>query len=268
VDSSELAKLEHENWIDYLAASVSLSADGLLIRDRGVVTALGHVPMRFFNQVLVEEPHAEASAIKDGVARGRERGDPFVVSLRDGLDDRFAPMMGELGLVASDNAVTTALTLHPVDVARPADLEPGFEIRRVTDETGLDDHRRTATAGFGADPSVAEAMIKIGLLERPECVLYVGYLNDLPVTSGLGWRTNRTIGVYNIATIPAARRHGFGEAMTAQVLADGKAAGCDVGALQASSMGRPIYQRMGFRMALRYIGYVEPVAPETPSGGP
>jgi hypothetical protein len=40
-------------------------------------------------------------------------------------------------------------------------------------------------------------------------------------------------------------------------LADGKAAGCDVGTLQASSMGRPIYQRMGFRMALRYIGYVD-----------
>jgi hypothetical protein len=41
------------------------------------------------------------------------------------------------------------------------------------------------------------------------------------------------------------------------VLADGAAAGCDVAALQASSMGRPIYERLGFRMAVRYIGYVE-----------
>jgi ribosomal protein S18 acetylase RimI-like enzyme len=86
----------------------------------------------------------------------------------------------------------------------------------------------------------------------------VGYVNGLPVTAGLGWRTGRTIGVYNIATIPTARRRGFGEAMTARVLADGEAAGCDVGALQASSMGRPIYQRLGFRTVLRYTGYVEP----------
>jgi len=258
VDPSELARLEHENWIEYLAASVSLADSSLVIRDRGIVALLGHVPMRFFNQILVEEPRASASAIRDAVARARERRDEFVVSLREGLDDRFAPLTAELGLAASDDAVTSAMALHPVrDGARPAGLEPGFEIRRVTDETGLEDHRRTVTGGFGADPSVAEAMIGIGLLDRPECVVYVGYLDGLPVTSGLGWRTGRTIGVYNIATIPAARRQGFGEAMTARVLADGKGAGCDVGALQASSMGRPIYQRMGFRMALRYIGYVD-----------
>jgi GNAT superfamily N-acetyltransferase len=265
VEAAALAPLEHANWIDYLATSVSLSADGLVIRDRGIVAVLGHVPMRFFNQILVEESHAAASAIRDAVARGRERRDPFVVSLREGIDDRFAPLMAELGLVTSDDAVTSAMTLHPVrDPAPPADLEPGFEICRVTDETGLEDHRRTVTAGFGADQSVADAMIGIGLLDRPECAVYVGYLNGQPLTAGLGWRTGRTIGVYNIATIPAARRHGFGEAVTAEVLADGKAVGCDVGALQASSMGRPIYERLGFRMALRYIGYVEPLSGARP----
>jgi predicted acetyltransferase len=101
-------------------------------------------------------------------------------------------------------------------------------------------------------------MMGIRLLDRPEGAAYVGYLDGLPVTSGLGWRTHRTIGVYNIATISAARRRGFGQAMTARVLANGKAAGCDVAALQASSMGRPIYQRMGFRTAVQYIGYVDP----------
>jgi GNAT superfamily N-acetyltransferase len=260
VDAAALAALEHANWIDYVAASVSLGPKGLLVRDRGIVTALGHVPMRFYNQILVEEPHAVAEAIGDAVACGRERRDQFVVSLRDGFDDRFAPQMAELGLVASDDSVTSAMALHPIGDAAPStDLDPGFEIRRVTDETGLEDHRRTVTAGFDAHPSVAEAMIGIGLLGRPECAVYVGYLNGLPVTAGLGWRTGQTIGVYNIATIPTARRHGFGAVMTARVVADGKAAGCDVGALQASSMGRPIYQRMGFRMALRYFGYVEPL---------
>ena len=259
VEAAALARLEHANWIAYLAASVSLSASGLLVRDRGIVAVLGHVPMRFYNQILVEEPHAAAEAIGDAVTRGRERRDPFVVSLREGPDDRFAPLMADLGLVASDDAVTRAMALHPVrDRARPAAVEQGFQIRRVTDETGLEDHRKTVTAGFGADDSVAEAMLATALLERPECAIYVGYLDGLPVAAGLGWRTGRTIGVYNIATIPTARRHGFGAAMTAQVLADGEAAGCDVGALQASSMGRPIYQRMGFRMALRYIGYVDP----------
>jgi hypothetical protein len=47
--------------------------------------------------------------------------------------------------------------------------------------------------------------------------------------------------------------------MTARVVADGVVAGCDVAALQASEMGRPIYERLGFRTVVRYAAYVEPV---------
>jgi GNAT superfamily N-acetyltransferase len=259
MDRSELATLEHENWIDYLAASVSLSADGTMVRDRGVVTLLGHVPMRFFNQILVEHSGAVASAIRDAVALGNELGDPFVVSLRENADDRFMPLMADLGLVTSGDVATLGMTLHPLRAReRTADPESRFDIRRVSDASGLEDHRRAVSAGFGADASVADAMVPIDLLGRSEVAMYVGYLDGAPVTSGLGWRTGRTIGVYNIATVPTARRHGFGAAMTARVLSDGEAAGCDVAALQASRMGRPMYERMGFRAALRYRGYVAP----------
>jgi hypothetical protein len=48
--------------------------------------------------------------------------------------------------------------------------------------------------------------------------------------------------------------------MTARVMADGVVAGCDVAALQASEMGRPIYERMGFRTVVRYTAYVEPAS--------
>jgi hypothetical protein len=47
--------------------------------------------------------------------------------------------------------------------------------------------------------------------------------------------------------------------MTARVVADGLVAGCDVAALQASQMGRPIYERLGFRTVVRYMAYVDPV---------
>ena len=46
--------------------------------------------------------------------------------------------------------------------------------------------------------------------------------------------------------------------MTARVVADGVDAGCDVAALQASEMGRPIYERLGFRTVVRYAAYVHP----------
>jgi hypothetical protein len=43
------------------------------------------------------------------------------------------------------------------------------------------------------------------------------------------------------------------------VVADGVADGCDVAALQASEMGRPIYERLGFRTVVRYATYVDQV---------
>jgi predicted GNAT family acetyltransferase len=85
----------------------------------------------------------------------------------------------------------------------------------------------------------------------------VGYASGDPVVSGLGWRTGRTIGVYSIATVGSARRRGYGAAMTARVVADGMVAGCDVAVLQASEMGRPVYERLGFRTVVRYAAYLE-----------
>jgi GNAT superfamily N-acetyltransferase len=135
---------------------------------------------------------------------------------------------------------------------------PELEIGRVTDAAGIDAHCQAVTAGFGSDPAVALGTACPDLLDRPECVVYVGYADGDLVVSGLGWRTDRTVGVYSIATIESARRRGYGAAMTARVVADGVAAGCDVAALQASDMGRLIYERLGFRTVVRYAAYIDP----------
>jgi hypothetical protein len=43
--------------------------------------------------------------------------------------------------------------------------------------------------------------------------------------------------------------------MTARVVTDGLASGCDAAALQASELGRPIYERLGFLVDVRYVAY-------------
>jgi GNAT superfamily N-acetyltransferase len=106
--------------------------------------------------------------------------------------------------------------------------------------------------------AVADMAMHDGLLERADCAIYVGYSAGAPVTTGLAIRTGRTIGVYNIATIEAARRRGLGSLMTARITADGRAKGCDVAILQASEMGLSVYERLGYRTVVEYDGYVEP----------
>ena len=106
--------------------------------------------------------------------------------------------------------------------------------------------------------AVADTVMHDGLLERADCAMYVGYSDGGPVTTGLAIRTGRTIGVYNIATIEAARRRGLGSLMTARITADGRANGADVAILQASEMGRSVYERLGYRTVVEYDSYVEP----------
>jgi len=215
------------------------------------------MPFDWFNQVLVERDDATASDLLAGARPASRGADGPMVRLRDGTDDRLMPDLTGAGWLATGTgSMTPGMVAFPIDhLATMATDMPGFQIRRVTDATGVEDHRAVVTDGFGVARSVAIETTGIDLLGTPECTIYVGYAAGLPVTSGLGWRSGRTIGVYAISTVPAARRRGYGEAMTARVVADGIAAGCDVAVLQASEVGRPIYERLGFRVDVRYNAY-------------
>jgi GNAT superfamily N-acetyltransferase len=259
--ANELAALEHENWIAYVTGVVSCTNRATVMRAGGVVTLLTGLPMDWFNQVLIEREEATVAGVLAGVAQARGRGDHFVVRLREGIDDRFIPTLTQAGLApAEEETSIPGMVAFPIDHDAIAEhASPDLEIRRVTDAAGVDAHCQVVTAGFGSDPAVAQGTACRDLLDRPECTVYVGYADDHPVASGLGWRTGRTVGVYSIATIESARRRGYGAAMTARAVADGVDAGCDVAALQASEMGRPIYERLGFRTVVRYAAYVDPV---------
>jgi GNAT superfamily N-acetyltransferase len=255
----ELAALEHENWIVYLTGVASCGTRTTVARTGGVLTLLTGLPMDWFNQILIEGEHATPAAVLDAVVQARAEGIDFVVRLRHGIDDRFIPTLIQAGLEpAALQTATPGMVAFPIDrdtIAKQA--VPELDIQRVGDGAGIDAHRQTATAGFGADPSVAQGTVCANVLGRPDCVVYVGYAGGDPVVSGLGWRTGRTIGVYSIATIASARRRGYAAAMTARVVADGALAGCDIAALQASEMGRPIYERLGFRTVVTYDAYLE-----------
>jgi hypothetical protein len=258
---AERGALEHESWLAYLTGVIRCSGAARITRHGGAVAILSDVPFDWFNQVLVERADATPADLLDGVEAGARHGGEFVVRLREGVDDRFVPALEGRSLVAvGEEANVTGMVVFPIDrglmagALAPGRL-PGFEIKRVRDAAGIDEHRDVVTAGFGSPPGVAIGTTCPELLDHPDCAVYVGSVEGVPVVSGLAWRTGRTIGVYAIATVPAARRRGYGAAMTARVVTDGLAAGCDVAALQASVIGRPVYERLGFRLAVRYVAY-------------
>ena len=271
MDDATLAALEHENLIETFTSGIG-NAPGHLVRRRyGVALLASGLPVRFFNQVEIENESATDDAVAAAVAAMRRRAMPFVVFLRRGTDDRFRPLLEQLGLVLpADHEPLPGMALHSIPAAT-SPVPAGHEIRRATDDAGVEDHLRTAALGFGMPEDMLRAIVPPDTWRRPGTSVYVGYTDGQPVTTGYGRRTGRTIGVYNIATIESARRQGLGAAMTERVAADGAADGCDVAVLQASPMGLPIYERLGYRTVVEYDGWVEPApAPgnEAPSGAP
>jgi len=255
---SELAHLEHQNMIESVSLAGTYAPGAISRREGGVATVLTGLPILLFNQVIIESEDASGAAIERAVAQARSRGSAFVVNLRVGEDDAWLDLVGRLGLVPlSPEPWIPGMALHPVPVgATPPPA--GHEIREVTDEAGIEDHILTASTGFELPESILRGFLTPEVVARPDVTVYVGYTDGVPVSTGLGLRTGRTIGVYNIATIPSYRKRGYGAAMSARIADDGVAAGCDVAILQSSEMGYPVYARLGYRTVVRYMGYVEP----------
>jgi hypothetical protein len=244
VDDATLARLENDNMCAWLRVSCGQVPGSLVREARGVAAFGSGLPIPLFNQIVVTADDAPVAAMTDAVAALQERSAPFYVVLRRGIDDRFGSLLRGLGLVL-DEGILPGMALHPIPPATsPAE---GHVIRRIADAAGLDDHLRVVTDGFEIPEPIARPWIGEALWERAGCSVYVGYTDGVPVSSGFSVRTGRTLGVYNIATVESARRRGHGAAMTARLAADGAAAGCDVAILQASDMGKPVYERLGYR---------------------
>lgn len=262
-DDLDLARRVQANVVATFVMAGSAMAGGHVSRLRGATLVGTGLPLLLFNQVLVEDGTATvdetAAAIEEGVAAFRALGKRFAVTLRGGIDDAYLPVVERLGLEPLEESPwMPGMALHPLPPAGSVPPVPGHEIRPLRDMAAITDHIDVLAEGMGMPRDWAAAFCTDALLAEPGVTFYAGYQDGRPVTSGLGLRTGRTIGVYNIATLEAARRRGYGAAMTMRMVDDGAAAGCDVAILQASEMGQPVYERLGFRTVCEYFGYSEP----------
>lgn len=134
---------------------------------------------------------------------------------------------------------------HPAAISVP----DGLSLTRVDpeDATEVAIAQELFAKGFEGRLEDLRVMMTADVLRCPGLSAYVGRLDGEPCTTGVAAVHDGHIGVFNIATPPEHRRRGHGHAVTAKVVAAGVAAGAHTAYLQASPMGLPVYERMGFR---------------------
>ena len=142
-----------------------------------------------------------------------------------------------------------AADLRTIRLDQP--IPPDFRIEQVGDGDTLTDFERGHSAVYNMPLSETEATFNSVLAggfdpSFPQ-LLYVGYFRGAPVTTSMMFLGAGVAGIYAVATVPEARKHGFGAAMTLAPLRRASELGCRIGILTASEMGLSIYRRIGFR---------------------
>lgn len=229
------------------------AAGGEVLERDGLLLVSSALPVAWLNLAFVTRPLADpAAAIARAAAFFDERSLPFVVRIREGVDIAAERACEAHGLPFSD--MVPGLVQAPIAGA-PLPLAH-LEVRAAANDADMQDHRKVMSASFGFPILMAVNLLRTQLIDAAGCEFYVGYLDGKAVASSALMASDGVAGVYNVGCVPDARKQGLGEAMTWHAVRRGRELGCDVASLQASEMGRPIYERMGFRLVAPYRTFV------------
>jgi len=129
----------------------------------------------------------------------------------------------------------------------PPAASAGFHIEQVRDDRRMALWTELSSAGFEEDESIFHlAYARHGYGQDAFSLHYIGYLDDVPVTSATlldagGWAT-----IYDLSTPPAHRMQGFGGAMTRALMHETRRRGYDDTWIWSSNMAKPLYQSLGY----------------------
>jgi GNAT superfamily N-acetyltransferase len=135
------------------------------------------------------------------------------------------------------------------DVPDQVPFPDGLEIHCIEDPERLRQWIHVASVGFDMDQKYEDDWYEIftgAIFEQPFWT-YQAVLHGQPVATSQLFLSAGVAGIYNVTCLPEARGCGIGKAITQAPLLDARTMGYRVAILQASSMGYPVYRRLGFR---------------------
>ncbi|MGW1209911.1 GNAT family N-acetyltransferase [Streptomyces sp. NPDC002499] len=148
---------------------------------------------------------------------------------------------------------TPVMTVR-TDRVTPAQGPSDLDIDVVKDADVLKEWVRVFASSFGLPPEIHDDLLR-NESERHDAdriVRFVGRRDGRPVGTSLLYDAHGVAGVYVVGTVGDQRRQGIGTALTAAALAEGAERGLEVGTLQSSPLGFPVYRRMGFETVGEY----------------
>jgi GNAT superfamily N-acetyltransferase len=103
---------------------------------------------------------------------------------------------------------------------------------------------RLNDAAYGYEDQFARALELMG----PDAAyVYVARVDGAPAACTVALDHERDCCITLVATLPAARGRGLASGLLTRALLDARSRGCETSSLQATKMGQPLYERLGYR---------------------
>ena len=223
---------------------------GLIERFGAVEVAAMGLPVGFFNAIFLLQSPVARDDLAAALAAVRERELPCVVHIRSDVADASVAVAQELGLRQTGMLPGMAMQLPDTVPAAPA----AVRVDRVLDTPRYSAGIAVAAEGFGMPLPFAQVAFPQSMFDDDSIRGYVAYAGGEPVATATSIQTGTVLGIYNVATLPARRRLGYGAVVTWRAIADADP-GTDAVVLQSSPEGLPVYERMGFRTVVQYLEF-------------
>ena len=151
--------------------------------------------------------------------------------------ERARELLAQAGHVLDASPAAMIATLDEVEPPRDGDPHP-------VGQPSLDDLGRINDLAYGSGDSFARM---VGKGPAHPAFTYIATLDGQPAASVLSQDHDGDCSIWLVATIPPARGRGLAAGLMRRALADGRERGCEVSTLQATALGRPVYERLGYR---------------------
>lgn len=228
-----------------------------------MLSFISGLPMALFNGIARTQlaPEDLDAQIEAALRPFRERSAPMYwwVSPTARPPDLVDHLLAQ-GLARAGGMPGMAIDLDRIGM--PPDATGAFTVAQMLTSQDAEDWTLAAQVGNEAPPAflpaLREMVTRMSFGPEPRWTSFVGRVDARPVATSQLFTYGGVAGVYCVATVPDARRRGYGAEVTRAALRHARDLGYRVGILQSSQMGLPIYEEMGFQTLIRFDLYTLP----------
>lgn len=211
----------------------------------GTVLVNSAAPIATLNAIISPKLNPDPGVIASLAAAESPWDVPWSIHLRG---EAASPQVAEVAVrYGLSGQASQPLMVRRPEQGLPEPSDAGsLRVRAVAPEE-VELYTRTLAGGFEVPYELFLVLANPGLAQVEGITCYLAEVDGVPVGTAMTSIVNSLTGIFNVTTLPAHRRRGYGRMLTTELVRTGFAAGAPTVFLYSSKMGEDLYASLGFR---------------------